>query len=254
VGPCVRFLGDIMRKLLLVALAGFGLAAPALANNVIYSENFDSFDPANPDFTSTYGFQGSTGINPNALENEGMYAVGADAHDYHAAWMSYTDHTSGSGNYLIVNGDTDTNATVWQSGSITLTAGVYTFSAWVANSCCNIPGISTADNLPILTFTGTIGTLSQGLGSGTVPLDNPGTWHQIFSTFTVTDTTTGMLTLRNSQNAAQGNDFGVDDIVLNVGPLPVSGVPEAATWGMMVLGFGAIGAASRRRRTSLTFA
>jgi hypothetical protein len=31
-------------------------------------------------------------------------------------------------------------------------------------------------------------------------------------------------------------------------------VPEAATWGMMLAGFGMIGAAMRRRRTSLSFA
>jgi hypothetical protein len=243
-----------MRKLLLVALAGFGLAAPASASTIIYDETFDSYNPLSPDFTTTYTQVTATGINPNALEDEGQYAVGANAADYHSAWVSYTDHTSGSGNYLIVNGDANTNAIVWQSGSITLQAGIYTFSAWVANSCCNIPGISTADNLPILTFTGNIGTLSQGIVTGTVPLEDPGSWHQVFSTFQVDSATTGMLTLKNAQGAAQGNDFGVDDIVLNVGPLPSSGVPEAATWAMMVIGFGAVGAAARRRRTSLTFA
>jgi hypothetical protein len=33
-----------------------------------------------------------------------------------------------------------------------------------------------------------------------------------------------------------------------------SGVPEPATWGLMILGFGAVGAAMRRRRTSLAVA
>ena len=40
------------------------------------------------------------------------------------------------------------------------------------------------------------------------------------------------------------NDFAVDTINFNV-----SGVPEPSTWAMMLLGFGAIGFATRRRRT-----
>lgn len=44
------------------------------------------------------------------------------------------------------------------------------------------------------------------------------------------------------------------DIILGHSEAAVSGVPEPATWGMMLVGFGLIGAASRRRRVSLTFA
>jgi len=46
--------------------------------------------------------------------------------------------------------------------------------------------------------------------------------------------------------------FEVDN--LSISANLISGVPEAGTWAMMLVGFGAIGAASRRRRTSLTFA
>lgn len=46
--------------------------------------------------------------------------------------------------------------------------------------------------------------------------------------------------------------FEVDN--LSISANLVSGVPEAGSWAMMLIGFGAIGAASRRRRTSLTFA
>lgn len=35
---------------------------------------------------------------------------------------------------------------------------------------------------------------------------------------------------------------------------PISGVPEPATWALMIAGFGAVGVAMRRRRTSVAFA
>ena len=50
-----------------------------------------------------------------------------------------------------------------------------------------------------------------------------------------------------------GNSFGNAQFGGNT-TLTTSDVPEAATWLSMLLGFGIIGAAARRRRTSLTFA
>lgn len=56
-------------------------------------------------------------------------------------------------------------------------------------------------------------------------------------------------------NGYPAKDFVIDRVYLTQNSnQAVVGVPEAGTWAMMVIGFGAIGAASRRRRTSLTFA
>jgi hypothetical protein len=62
----------------------------------------------------------------------------------------------------------------------------------------------------------------------------------------------GTFTFSFSANGFPAKDFVIDRVFL----APTSeqtGVPEAGTWAMMVVGFGAIGAATRRRRTSLTF-
>ncbi len=56
--------------------------------------------------------------------------------------------------------------------------------------------------------------------------------------------------LRGINNA--GYDyFGLDGISFNVAPSPpVGGVPEPASWAMLIAGFGLTGAAMRRRRTA----
>lgn len=53
------------------------------------------------------------------------------------------------------------------------------------------------------------------------------------------------------------NQIVFDDITFGSAiPGPVGGIPEPATWGLMILGFGAIGGAMRQRhvRTSVSFA
>ncbi|WP_394647476.1 PEPxxWA-CTERM sorting domain-containing protein [uncultured Sphingomonas sp.] len=57
---------------------------------------------------------------------------------------------------------------------------------------------------------------------------------------------------RASGLRADGTQFVLDN--LRVNEAVTAAVPEPATWGMMILGFGAIGAAARRRRARGTLA
>jgi MYXO-CTERM domain-containing protein len=232
-----------MRKLL-IALASAAVATQASAGNIFV----DTFDGSNnPAFTTDY--TQVTAQDGVSAYPAGVYAIGPNASLYHNLWVSYGDHTSGSGNYMIVNGYSDTSDIVWQSSAITLAEGTYTFSAWVANSCCN-SDFSGTNAPPELSFSGIVGAPVDR----TVDTAIAGQWIQLFTTFTVgAGGATGNLTLKNGQGNVSGNDFGVDDIVLATGDTPGS-VPEVATWAMMLVGFGAIGAAARRHRTSLTFA
>lgn len=73
-----------------------------------------------------------------------------------------------------------------------------------------------------------------------------------------TGSTSGNLTVNGNGSLIKGLLLDTTSAAFEVDNLSISanvvGVPEAGTWAMMVVGFGAIGAASRRRRTSLTFA
>jgi len=73
-----------------------------------------------------------------------------------------------------------------------------------------------------------------------------------------TGTTSGNLIVNGNGSLIKGLQLNTTSAAFEVDNLSisanlVSGVPEAGTWAMMLIGFGAIGAASRNRRTSLTF-
>ncbi len=53
-------------------------------------------------------------------------------------------------------------------------------------------------------------------------------------------------------NTAQG--YRIDNVELVAAPGPEGGVPEPASWAMLIAGFGLTGAAMRRRRTSAAIA
>lgn len=59
----------------------------------------------------------------------------------------------------------------------------------------------------------------------------------------VASATTSTVAFTNS-SFADGTDVALDNVIVSV-----AGVPEAGTWAMLIAGFGAIGAAQRRRRS-----
>ena len=54
-----------------------------------------------------------------------------------------------------------------------------------------------------------------------------------------------------SPNTNANGTFGLNTIAYAINGAPVGGVPEPATWGLMIAGFGGVGAVLRRRRPSV---
>lgn len=157
----------------------------------------------NPDFSA-----GNTGFSSgytncstaNCLQPEGLYAVGTNALFYHPSWFACSDHTTGLGNFMIVNGDS-TGQQVWYEtipGVIPNTN--YTFSVWV----CSVYPISPAQ----LQFS----INGTPLGNIFSAPATTCTWQQFYIVWNSGSSTSALISILNLNPTAQGNDFGLDDI------------------------------------------
>ena len=221
-----------MRALLLTTTALMMAGSASAAANLIVNGDFEA---GNTGFTSDYTYVMPAG--QMSLYPEATYTVDTNANNVHNLWASYGDHTTGSGKYLIVNG-ASSPATVWQSSAVVLGTGTYAFTAYVASSYPTSPAV--------LSFTATSGA-GPSAATTIATYDAPsttGVWGNVSGIYTVTKGGADVsFAITNANIAQNGNDFGIDDISL----VRVGGVPEAATWAMMIAGFAMVGVATRRR-------
>jgi hypothetical protein len=201
-----------MKNLLSFVLLGAAVAAHAQ----IVNGDFESGDAG---FGTEYAH--------GSLYDEGVLVVGADAHDYHGSWSSFGDHTTGSGKMLIVNGAVAADKAFWTQ-SVSLAANTtYDLSLW---------GASTYPASPAQ-----IKLLVNGASAGVSPAfsSTSGAWNQYRYRFTTGATGSYALRLEDTELAASGNDFAIDDI-------KVQAVPEPASFA--ALGAGALALLRRRRK------
>lgn len=155
------------------------------------------FSNGNVDFTSQYAYTTS-----NGGENE--YTVTATPKNWNSLLGACTDHTSGNGNMLLINGATQSNVKVWtQTISVTPNTN-YAFSAWLQNANVNGAG----SNPPRLQFSingYNIGNVMQGRQQMCV-------WDQFYSVWNSGNNTTATISIVNQNTVASGNDYALDDI------------------------------------------
>lgn len=218
-------------KALLLAAALFAVAAPAAATvNLVTNGNFSA---GNAGFTSDYNFKAAP--DGNAL-SEARYTIDTNAINTHFAWASFGDKTGdAAGLYFIANG-AGFDSIAWQQ-TITVNPGSrYNFAAFAANLCCNAN--QAPPNFSMLDFQ--VDTGGGFTSVGTFTLSGVGTWLGNTGQFTAGPGTSVLARIVNTNTLAGGNDFALDDI-------SVANVPEPATWSLMVIGFGMVGAGMRRR-------
>lgn len=158
------------------------------------------FEAGNTGFTSGYTYVANPGLyrsGPGGMWIEGTYTIDTNPNNDHALWTGFGDHTTGSGNMMIVNGSPTPNTTVW-SETIPLSAGTYTYTAWVANTYPASPA-----NLQ-LSLNGSASTTFTPTGNGQ--------WNEWTYTFTVPSDQN--FTIVDMNLALSGNDFALDDISL----------------------------------------
>ena len=162
------------------------------------------FEQGNIGFTSAYGYvDGGTALN---MYPEGIYTVGSDAHYYHNQFFG-RDHTSGAGNFMIINGSSST-INVWQQTITVLPNTTYYFSAWAA-SVNNVSPFAQLQFNVNGNLVGTTAVLAAGPSSTAGSL----TWVRFYGSWTSgPSVTTAIVSIRDLQTAPGGNDFGIDDV------------------------------------------
>ena len=148
------------------------------------------------------GFTSSYTLNTN-LWGEGTYYVGSNASNYHTNFQGSTDHTSGHGNYMIVNGATSPGTVVWSQTINVTPATDYAFTTWV----------TTVANSPWAELQFSIN--GQQIGNVFTAPSTYGatnTWHNFYIVWNSGTNTQATISIINQNTDAGGNDFGLDDI------------------------------------------
>ncbi len=153
------------------------------------------FSEGNQDFTSDYR-------DSSNVVREGYYAITTTPRAAHFAFRTCTDHSSGTGNMMVVNGSHFPNQKVWQQQITVRPHTEYAFSAYVN------AGISSGDNA-ILQF-----SINGQLLSGATTFNNIRcTWQQFYAIWNSDTATTATIAVVNQNTQFVGNDFALDDIL-----------------------------------------
>ncbi len=152
------------------------------------------FEAGNTGFTSAYTY------NPVTLWSEGTYTVTDNPMSVHPNFAACGDHTSGSGQMMVVNGSGVAGTVVWGQIIPVLPNMTYRFSYWG----CTVVASSPAQQIFRI----------NGVNIGSTFTYPAATcvWQQFFVIWNSGAATSANLQLINQNTALSGNDFAIDDV------------------------------------------
>jgi len=153
-------------------------------------------------------FSGSSVTTSYILNNTpalqpGQYWIGSNPSAINAGFANCGDHTTGSGNMMVVNGAPNQNTAIWSQTFNVTPNTTYKFEAWVAS-------LSSASPAQV----GTILMIGNNLFGG-LSVFAPVTtcsWVRLCNEWYNFNATTVTISLINQNAATVGNDFAIDDI------------------------------------------
>lgn len=192
------------------------------AQNILNNGDFESGGSGVGFFVHDY-----TLINPlTGNSNPGFYARTTNPNLMNSSYISGGDHTSGTGNMLVVDGSTAANKFIWTTsntgGAIGgFTAGVtYTFRYWIKSVSNQVTSdVATRSNIGLIFVNAT--NINPSSLNNLAPLPSQG-WQQVSYSFTATANNI-LIRLRTLNAGAIGNDFALDDFSITQGALPFVG-------------------------------
>ena len=179
----------------LITFASVMLGLCASAQNLALNGNFQL---GYTNFLTDYLKWNNSG--PQLLE--GYYWIGSNPNAVHNLYASFGDHTSGSGNMMVVNAGLETNSAVWRETIAVETNATYVFSAWGASAYPQLP--------PKFYF------FVNGAQQGTVGElpGQTGVWQNYSALWPSGTSTVATLEVRLLSTQTTGNDFALDDFSL----------------------------------------
>lgn len=160
--------------------------------------NNGDFSAGNTGFTSGYilGTGGAWG----QLSNEGTFAVTTNPASVHTNFASFGDHTTGTGQMMVVNGAATANVSVWCQTITVQPNTTYDFSAWSATCVISNPAVLQ------FAINGVLLGAPHNLPGVT------GVWTQFHATWFSGTNTSATICITNQNTMPSGNDFAIDDI------------------------------------------
>jgi gliding motility-associated-like protein len=157
-----------------------------------YLDNGD-FSKGNIGFTSSYGYRSN-------LFPEGYYFIGPNPRTTHPNWCICGDHTTGTGNMMIINGATVAGVPVYTKNINVVPYTSYAVSIWIQSvHPANPAKLQFSVN----------GSL---LGAPFTILSTVGLWQNFYTIWYSGASTTATISIVNQNTIANGNDFALDDI------------------------------------------
>jgi hypothetical protein len=158
--------------------------------NVLRNKDFES---GLADFTSEL-------LNVSPGVAEGAYVVGSNPKSFNVNFGSFGDHTTGTGQMMIINGATDSDSIVWAQEITVNPHTQYQFGLWAASAYAENPAslqFYVNDELigPSLTLTSQVGQ-----------------WQFLSASWNSAGSTNVKVAVRNHVGIRAGNDFVIDDI------------------------------------------
>jgi len=149
-------------------------------------------------FTSDY-VEG-TGGPFGTLSDEGQFTVASNGADTHNNFAPCTDHTTGTGNMLVVNGAGTMDQKIWCQTVSVETEKDYMFSTWMTAMI--------AENPPIFQFS----INGDFIGDEFNVSNTTCNWQQFQSTWSSPSAMEAEICIVNKNTELSGNDFAIDDI------------------------------------------
>jgi gliding motility-associated-like protein len=166
-------------------------------------------------------------LNPlTGVGNPGFYARTTNPTLMNSSYISGGDHTTGTGNMIVIDGSTATNKFFWTTSSTGgaiggFTSGqTYTFSYWIKSVSNEVTSnVATRSNIGLIFVNAT--SINPTALNHLAPLPSEG-WIKISYSFVATANNV-LIRLRTLNAGALGNDFAIDDFSIIEGSLPFQG-------------------------------